>query len=217
LNDKKVLTQIYKQVAILKKLEVCPFIIKFYGTHKKSTSFGLITEYASLGNLKEVLASGQTLETPVMINMTTNIVEGVAFLHNLGILHKNIKTSSIMVTSEYKAKISGFEFSRETDVDIYTVPVVDLGSDRHRWIPPEKIRSYAASTQGGDVYSVGMVLWSLWTGRYPYQSFKDRQAVEEYVLNGGREDMTIVNPLILPIIKLCFHEDTNKRPTSAQL
>ncbi|KAJ9055772.1 hypothetical protein DSO57_1000630 [Entomophthora muscae] len=215
ISDERNLQQIRKQVAILKKLEVCPYIIRFYGIHRKTNSFGLISEYATMGSLKELIASGDELEHRVKIGMTSGIVEGIAFLHNVGIIHKNIKTSSVLVMRDMTAKLSGFEFSREVEME--TVQVVDLGSDRFRWIPPEKIRSFVNSTTMGDVYSLGMTLWSLWSGLYPYRNLLDRTSVESFVLSGGREDSTLLPSSVQSLVDQCFNDNPDARPSAADL
>lgn len=214
-SDERLQQQVRKQVAILKKLEVCPYIIRFYGIHRKTNSFGLITEFATMGSLKELIANGELLDLKTRISITTEVVEGVAFLHNVGILHKNLKTSSVLILRDMSAKISGFEFSREVDTE--TVQVVDLGSDRFRWIPPEKIRSFIDSTPMGDIFSLGMTLWSLWTGKYPYSHLPDRASVESHVLRGGREDCMLLPLTVRSFVEQCFHENPDKRPTAAEL
>ncbi|KAI0240218.1 hypothetical protein L0F63_000278 [Massospora cicadina] len=215
ISDDRNQQQIRKQVAILKKLEMCPYIIRFYGIHRKTNGFGLISEYATMGSLKELIEADDPLEHRVKIGVTSGMVAGVAFLHNVGIIHKNLKTSSVLVMRDMSAKLSGFEFSREVEME--TVQVVDLGSDRFRWIPPEKIRSGVHSTTMGDIYSLGMALWSLWSGLYPYRDRCDRTHVESFVLAGGREDLSLLPSSVRSLVDQCLHEDPGSRPSAADL
>ncbi|KAI0241771.1 hypothetical protein L0F63_004797, partial [Massospora cicadina] len=215
ISDDRNQQQIRKQVAILKKLEMCPYIIRFYGIHRKTNGFGLISEYATMGSLKELIEADDPLEHRVKIGVTSGMVAGVAFLHNVGIIHKNLKTSSVLVMRDMSAKLSGFEFSREVEME--TVQVVDLGSDRFRWIPPEKIRSGVHSTTMGDIYSLGMALWSLWSGLYPYRDRCDRTHVESFVLAGGREDLSLLPSSVRSLVDQCLREDPGSRPSAADL
>lgn len=213
-SDTKVLSDMRKQVAILKRLAVCPFIIQFIGVCIKGTKVGLVTQYADKGNLKDLLESTQRIDKELRYHFMVDVVEGVAFLHEMGVLHKNLKTSCILITDESKAKISGFEFSREMQDG--TLLAVDEGSDRYRWIPPEKIQDYFEYTNKSDIYSLGMILWSIWSRRYPYE-IMSQQAIEDLVSRGGREDIAQVPDEIRPIILGCWQQDPMDRPDASDI
>lgn len=214
LGDEKLLADMRKQVAILKQLAVCPYIIQFLGVCIKGNKIGLITDYAEKGNLKDLLESTHRLDKELKYHFTVDVVEGVAFLHEMGVLHKNIKTSSILITDNFKARISGFEFSREMASG--TAIIYDDGSDRYRWLPPEKIQDYFGFTNKSDVYSLGMVIWSIWSRRYPYE-IMSQQAIEDLVSRGGREDVTLVPVDIRPIITGCWQQDPGDRPDATDI
>ncbi|KAJ9049797.1 hypothetical protein DSO57_1020868 [Entomophthora muscae] len=214
LGDEKLLSDMRKQVAILKQLAVCPYIIQFLGVCIKGNKIGLITDYAEKGNLKDLLESTHRLDKDLKYRFTVDVVEGVAFLHEMGVLHKNIKTSSILITDDYKARISGFEFSREMASG--TAIIYDDGSDRYRWIPPEKIQDYFESTNKSDVYSLGMVIWSIWSRRYPYE-IMSQHAIEDLVVRGGREDVSQTPFEIRPIITGCWQQDPLERPDASDI
>ncbi|KAI9295924.1 kinase-like protein, partial [Neoconidiobolus thromboides FSU 785] len=214
ISDAKALGAMRKQIAILKRLAVCPYIIQFIGVCIKGNKVGLITQYAEKGNLKDLLESTQRLDKELRYRFMVDVVEGVAFLHEMGVLHKNLKTSCILITEEFKAKISGFEFSRE--VQEGTSLALDEGSDRYRWIPPEKIQDYFEYTNKSDIYSLGMILWSIWSRRYPYE-IMSQQAIEDLVSRGGREDITQVPSEIRPIILGCWQQDPMERPDASDI
>jgi serine/threonine protein kinase/gas vesicle protein len=214
IGDGKVLENVRKQVAILKKLSICPHIIQFYGVCIRGTQLGMVTEYAENGNLKDLLESKTPLDRDQLLGFSIDIAQGVAFLHEMQILHKNIKSSSVLVTADWRAKLSGFEFSREESSG--TALVEDDGSDRYRWIPPEKMKDYFSFTTKADVYGIGMVLWSIWSRRYPYEILS-QQTIEDFVVRGGREKIEQVPVEVSPIILACWQQDPSLRPEAPEL
>jgi serine/threonine protein kinase len=209
----KILEQVKKQVAILTKLSICPNIIKFYGVCIRNSHVGLVTEYCELGNLRDYLEAYQ-LNNQQKYQFCFDLIQGVTFLHYVDIIHKNIKTSSLLINNDGHLKLSGFEFSREQDYG--TCVIDDEGLDRYRWLCPEKIKGTSLSTTSGDIYSTGMVFWSIWTQRYPFKELY-KTNVEYFVLKGGRENLDFVPKRVSPIIASCWDQDPDRRPNASEV
>ncbi|CAG8659372.1 8043_t:CDS:2, partial [Racocetra fulgida] len=90
-------------------------IIKFYGISQNESSSGsmyLITEKAEHGNLKEYYAKYKPLDLSVKLKFALDICTGLVFLNAVNVLHRDIRSENILITSGLNAKIANFTHSR---------------------------------------------------------------------------------------------------------
>ena len=104
-----------------------PNILHFYGAHFKSPNFFLVTELVEgprgNRNLTQILrdkalqatASGDGLTWGLKLQMLRQIADAVEFLHARNIIHRDLKSSNILVTATYCCKVADFGLSRVID------------------------------------------------------------------------------------------------------
>lgn len=73
-----------------------PNIVKFYGAFIQNGKYYLVTELATLGSLREVLER-HTLTNLQKLNLALGIARGLKYLHSLGVCHRDLKGSNILV------------------------------------------------------------------------------------------------------------------------
>ncbi|ETV99798.1 TKL/DRK protein kinase, variant 1 [Aphanomyces invadans] len=149
-----------------------PNIVQFIGASWNSYSnICFVTEFLDRGDLYSVLKNPrvQLSWKQPLLSMAIDISRGMAYLHSMDppIIHRDLKSMNILVSSSFGAKISDFGLSREKVLDD-TMSVTGTPL----WLPPEMIRAERYSEKA-DVYSFGIVLTELDTRRIPYHDIKN--------------------------------------------
>ena len=97
-------------------------------------------------------------------------LEGLGFAHSQGVIHRDIKPSNIMLTSAGVAKLTDFGIARGTDTAKLTRTGTALGTAAY--MSPEQIHGTMLD-QRTDIYSLGIMLYEILTGRVPFGRPRD--------------------------------------------
>ncbi|TYZ57070.1 hypothetical protein PybrP1_012507 [[Pythium] brassicae (nom. inval.)] len=132
-----------------------PNIVQFIGASWNSYSnICFVTEFLERGDLFAVLRNPENTLTwaKPILRMTIDTSRGMAYLHSMKppIIHRDLKSMNILVSSTWGTKVSDFGLSREKSVD-ETMSVTGTPL----WLPPEMIRG-ERYTEKADVYSFGI-------------------------------------------------------------
>jgi serine/threonine protein kinase len=176
----------------LKRVYGSEHIVTFYGlVVNEHNQTGIVMEYCARGTLCDYLASDfQQLGWDNKFSMAQEIAKGLRYIHQQGLLHRNLHDRNILIDDGGHALIADFGFARSIDRDYAT----DDTSGRAAFIPPERLRTKRGPfTAQGDVYSLGCIFWELTAGRPPFHG-TTYLAVMRAVLNGEREEPTGCTP-----------------------
>ncbi|RHZ78370.1 hypothetical protein Glove_165g12 [Diversispora epigaea] len=182
-------------------------IIKFYGISQKDSKrneYILVLEYANDGTLRDHLKSNfKTLEWSDKLNLAQQIVNAIEHLHSNEIIHGNLHSKNILLHDE-TIKISDFGISKlnKKHTKEYSDPIL------------LKMQGEFSRSKTSDIYSIGILLWEISSGKVPYESkFQDELDLKIYVSQGNREDPIIGTPqYYINIYQDCWNQDPNQRP-----
>ena len=172
-NDEK---EILNEIAILKTLDH-PKILKvidFYSTPKK---YYIITEYCPEGELfNEIIKIGKFDEGHASF-IINQILKAITYCHKMNIIHRDIKPENIMITNREKNGCLQVKL-----IDFGTAKIFEKGQEENRYVgssyymAPEIIkRKYDEKC---DLWSIGVVLYILLTGRPPFDGNDDDEIIE---------------------------------------
>ena len=129
----------------------------------------VVTEYAPDGALEDLIRRrGGPLEPPEAVALVRGVLEGVAHLHALGIVHRDVKPSNILLR-DGTAKLADFGIAKSyanAGGTCYTRPGTRMGT--LMFMPPEQIRDAAGVRETADLYAVGVTLYYLLTGHFSF-------------------------------------------------
>ncbi|KAI9992536.1 hypothetical protein PInf_017955 [Phytophthora infestans] len=204
-----------------------PNIVQFIGASWNSYSnICFVTEFLERGDLFAVLRNPENKMTwaKPILRMTIDTSRGMAYLHSMKppIIHRDLKSMNILVSSTWGAKVSDFGLSREKSVD-ETMSVTGTPL----WLPPEMIRG-ERYTEKADVYSFGIVLAELDTRKIPYHNIKAKGARNKKVSGSTLMHMVAYENLrpslsktcmdsVRDLYKRCTADDQSVRPTFEEI
>ncbi|XP_025020206.1 BDNF/NT-3 growth factors receptor isoform X3 [Python bivittatus] len=165
-------------------------IVKFYGVCVEGDPLIMVFEYMKHGDLNKFLrahgpdavlmAEGSRLAELTqsqMLHIAQQIAAGMVYLASQHFVHRDLATRNCLVGENLLVKIGDFGMSR----DVYSTDYYRVGGHTMlpiRWMPPESIM-YRKFTTESDVWSLGVVLWEIFTyGKQPWYQLSNNEVIE---------------------------------------
>ncbi|KAG4956306.1 hypothetical protein JHK84_042282 [Glycine max] len=187
------------EVALLSRL-IHHNIVQFIAACKKPPVYCIITEYMSQGTLRMYLNKKEpySLSTETILRLALDISRGMEYLHSQGVIHRDLKSSNLLLDDDMRVKVADFGTSC-----LETRCRKSKGnSGTYRWMAPEMVKE-KPYTRKVDVYSFGIVLWELTTALLPFQGMTPN---ERPPLPASCQ------PALARLIKRCWSANPSKRP-----
>ena len=126
----------------------------------------IVFEYVDGENLKELVERTGRLPLRRALELTLATARGLAFAHENGLVHRDVKPQNVLLSGEGEVKVTDFGIARSLDVD-HGVTQTGTVMGTSNYLSPEQASGQPV-TPATDVYSLGVVLWELLTGDVPF-------------------------------------------------
>ena len=144
-----------------------PNIMAVYDVSKSSDLEYIVMELLDGITLKQYMQKkGEPLSWKEALHFITQIMKALSHAHGRGIIHRDIKPQNIMVLRDGSIKVADFGIARLASAAQSTLTQEALGSVHY--ISPEQARGSRIDARS-DIYSAGVVLYEMLTGRLPYE------------------------------------------------
>ncbi len=190
-------------------------VCKMYDLNEDNGSHYLTMEYVPGEDLKSMIAMMGRLSAGQVVSIAKQVCEGLAEAHRLGVVHRDLKSSNIIIDRKGNAHIMDFGIARSPKSRGITGPGAMVGTSGY--MSPEQVEAKRVD-QRSDVYSLGVILFEMVTGRMPFNgdnslsiAFKQKT---EPPPNPRQFNSLIPEGLCLIILK-CMEKDREKRYQSA--
>ncbi|XP_030018651.1 receptor-interacting serine/threonine-protein kinase 3 [Sphaeramia orbicularis] len=210
-----------------------PYVIQVLGVFRghvassgPSVQLGLVMEFmerGSLASLQETLHGAPPW--PLIFRLAHQVALGMNFLHNLTppLLHLDLKPSNVLLDSYLNAKLTDFGLSRVSH-SFSRVSKKDSEEEGGTisYMPPEAFGVSYSPTRASDIYSYGILLWSIVTGKQPYANAMS-SIVRLRIPQGDRPSMDDIRVLasgiagltrLMDLMEKCWQTKANERPSS---
>ncbi|KAK4490559.1 hypothetical protein RD792_001241 [Penstemon davidsonii] len=161
-NNFKRVEQFMNEVEILTRLRHQNLVVLYGCTSKRSRELLLVYEYIPNGTVAEHLhgkrAKSGLLSWPIRLNVAIETAEALTYLHKSDIIHRDVKTTNILLDNDFHVKVADFGLSRLFPNDVTHVSTAPQGTPGY--VDPEYYQCYQL-TEKSDVYSFGVVLIEL--------------------------------------------------------
>src|SRR5438105_15326247 len=125
----------------------------------------IVFEYVDGENLKRMIERRGPAPVPTALELASQVARGLAFAHQQGVVHRDVKPQNVLLNGDGQAKVTDFGIARTLDVDGVTQTGTVLGTSNY--IAPEQASGQPVDVQT-DVYSLGVVLYELLAGDVPF-------------------------------------------------
>jgi len=199
------------EIDLLKNLNH-PNIVKYHGFIKTADTLNIILEYCENGSLAFMCKRFGKFPENLAALYIAQVLEGLAFLHEQGTIHRDIKGANILTTKDGLAKLADFGVATKTNTKLEEKSTV-VGTPN--WMAPEVIELNGATT-ASDIWSLGCTVIELLTGHPPYHRLTSMQALFAIVQNNPPIPEGI-SPVVQDFLMQCFQKDHNFRVTAKKL
>src|SRR5436305_9012664 len=126
----------------------------------------IVFEYVDGESLKELVDRTGPLPCRRAIELALQVAHALAFAHQHGLVHRDVKPQNVLITQDGDAKVTDFGIARSMDVE-HGVTQTGTVLGTSNYLSPEQARGQTV-TRATDVYSLGVVLYELLTGEVPF-------------------------------------------------
>lgn len=148
-----------------------PNIVSIYDVGSEESEFDkthyIVMEYIDGKTLKEVINEEGRLTEKRALNYCVQIAEALKVAHSKNIVHRDIKAQNIMITKDDRVKVTDFGIARVADNSTVTATNAIMGSVHY--FSPEQARGAKVDNRS-DIYSLGIVLYEMLTGKLPFDA-----------------------------------------------
>lgn len=198
------------EIDLLKNLDH-PNIVKYRGFVKSAESLNIILEYCENGSLHSISKNfGKFPENLVGIYMS-QVLHGLLYLHEQGVIHRDIKGANILTTKQGLVKLADFGVATRTTT-FHESSVVGTPY----WMAPEVIELSGATT-ASDIWSLGCTVIELLDGKPPYHKLQPMHALFRIVNDDHPPLPEGASPIVRDFLMQCFQKDPNLRVSARKL
>ena len=209
-SDEKFIRRFQREALSVSNLSH-PNIVEVYDVGEEDGQYYIVMEYIEGKTLKQLINKRGALTLPEVIDIMSQLTDGLSHAHEAYIIHRDIKPQNIMILDNGTVKITDFGIAVAVNATQLTQTNSVMGTVHY--LPPEQANGKSATVKS-DIYSLGILMYELLTGSVP---FKGDNAVE-IALKHMKEKIPSVrkqNPLIPQsveniILKACAKNPRNR-------
>jgi serine/threonine-protein kinase len=144
-----------------------PNIVSVYDVGEDGNFHYIVMEYIEGVSLKDYITSNSPLPVNQAVEFAIKISNAIGYAHTKGLIHRDIKPQNILLTADLDIKVTDFGIAKGLGDATLTQTGFTLGTVHY--FSPEQAQGKPAMAQS-DLYSIGIVLYEMLTGRIPFES-----------------------------------------------
>jgi serine/threonine protein kinase len=211
-RDGAALARFHREARIARQISH-PNVCRVFDIGEVDGQHFISMEYVDGEDLNSLLRRIGRLPSDKAIEIARQICAGLAVAHENGVLHRDLKPANVMLDGRGRARITDFGLAGIAE---------DIGREEVRagtpaYMAPEQI-SGKEVTARSDIYSLGLVLYELFTGKRAFRGKTLDELIDQQTSQAPEPITSIVkdiDPLIEKVVSRCIEKDPERRPSSA--
>ncbi|XP_029951469.1 tyrosine-protein kinase JAK2-like isoform X2 [Salarias fasciatus] len=198
------------------------FVLKVYGFYEGTPRIegvvmpyqGIVMELMEMDSVLKLLEKlTESPQRPLAFRIVHEVALGMNFLHSKDIVHRDLKPSNVLLTDDLRVKLADFGLS--TSVLMTSEKTAEPGGTL-AYMPPEAFDPQYEPVWAFDIYSYGILLWSIFNGKEPYEG-RPSVLVKHWVKNDLKLPLDeIKNPEelgeMIELMERCWNSTPEMRP-----
>jgi serine/threonine-protein kinase len=185
-----------------------PNIVTIYDLGENNGIAYIAMEILEGNELHQLLSNGQPLSTEQVLDIAIQVAEGLAYAHEHGIVHRDVKPSNIMLLKNGQVKIADFGIARMESSLLKTRVGVVMGSPLY--MSPEQVKNSGIDARS-DIFSLGIMLYKMLTGQLPFTGDSANTVMYQIAHETPRSPGSL-NPQIPATLQSIVAKCLEKRP-----
>ncbi|MBE6149173.1 MAG: Stk1 family PASTA domain-containing Ser/Thr kinase [Firmicutes bacterium] len=216
-DDEKFVRRFQREALSASKLSH-PNIVEMYDVGEDNGLYYIVMEYIEGKTLKNLIKKRGALTLPEVIDIMIQLTSGLMCAHDSYIIHRDIKPQNVLILEDGRVKITDFGIAMALNSNELTQTNSVMGSVHY--LPPEQANG-SGSTIKSDIYSLGILMYELITGKLP---FKGDNAVEiaikqmkEPIPSICKDNAEIPQSIENIILKACAKNPKNRYDSAKEM
>ncbi|OGS96290.1 MAG: serine/threonine protein kinase [Gallionellales bacterium RIFCSPLOWO2_02_60_31] len=184
-----------------------PNIVTIYDVGKSGDVAYIAMEFLQGRELRDIMNDGGLLPVDQVLDIVAQVAQGLAYAHEHGIVHRDVKPSNIMVVRDGHAKITDFGIARMASSAVRTQTGMVLGSPKY--MSPEQVMGKEID-QRSDIFSLGVMLYEMLTGQAPFNG-ENVNAIMYQTLNAVPAPPNTLNPAVPEMVNFILAKALAKK------
>jgi beta-lactam-binding protein with PASTA domain/predicted Ser/Thr protein kinase len=175
----------------------------------------LAMEYVHGRTLRQLLRERGWFSPAAALEVITGVLDGLAAAHTSGLVHRDVKPENVLLTSDGRIKVADFGLARAQAAAGQTKAGLLIGTVAY--VPPEQVEGEVTGPRG-DVYSAGVMLFELLTGRQPFTGDTPLSVAYQHVnqdVPAPSSLMPGIPPAVDQLVLAATSRDPARRPADA--
>src|SRR4051794_29632643 len=143
-----------------------PNVVQVFDRGSWDGTYYIAMEYLEGRSLKQIVREDAPLPNTLAVDLTIQVLRAARFAHKRGVIHRDIKPHNVIVDPEGRVKVTDFGIARAGASDMTETGAI-MGTAAY--LSPEQAQGHAVSASS-DLYSIGIELYELLTGRVPFEA-----------------------------------------------
>jgi eukaryotic-like serine/threonine-protein kinase len=194
-----------------------PHCLRAYGLEADDKHLYIPYEYVPGDTLRQALRRHQ-LGDEGAVEAAAQVLEGLAFAHARGIVHRDVKPSNVLLVEEEGVSVRLFDFGLALMADADTLTAVGDVPGTLAYISPERLHGREAGP-AADVWAVGVLLWEALAGHHPFWRTSPLETGEE--IKTGAPSIRVARPDLpdglITAVDAALSVEPERRPSASEL
>jgi eukaryotic-like serine/threonine-protein kinase len=187
-----------------------PNVMRVFGDEKRSRVY-MVMEWCEGHLLRNIMDQGK-LPHDEAIRITKGVLRALDYIHGNGVVHRDLKPENIMVDENDHVKLIDFGIASDNTARRLTYANFTATLGTPNYISPEQVKGKRGDGRS-DVYSMGVILYEMLTGKLPFTGLSPIAAMNDRLLNHPIPP-TVADPTISPQLQEVIYRALERDPKS---